>query len=54
GTRAAAVTSITLDCAGVEPDFVPPMIITLDRPFVYAVVDNETGLPVFLGTVSSL
>ncbi|MBP5252661.1 MAG: hypothetical protein J6Z21_02615, partial [Lachnospiraceae bacterium] len=32
----------------------PPMIITLDRPFVYAVVDNETGLPVFLGTVSSL
>ncbi|MBO4609628.1 MAG: serpin family protein [Lachnospiraceae bacterium] len=54
GTRAAAVTAIELDCAGCEPMFVPPMIITLDRPFVYAVVDNETGLPVFLGTVNSL
>ena len=54
GTRAAAVTAIELDCAGCEPMYVPPMIITLDRPFVYAVVDNETGLPVFLGTVSSL
>ena len=54
GTRAAAVTAIELDCAGCEPMYVPPMIITLDRPFVYAVVDNETGLPVFLGTVNSL
>lgn len=54
GTRAAAVTAITLDGAVCEPMYVPPMIITLDRPFVYAVVDNETGLPVFLGTVNSL
>lgn len=54
GTRAAAVTSIELDCAGCEPISEPPMIITLDRPFVYAVVDNATGLPVFLGCVNSL
>ena len=54
GTRAAAVTAIELDCAGCEPISEPPMIITLDRPFVYAVVDNATGLPVFLGCVNSL
>jgi len=30
------------------------VIITLDRPFVYGIVDNETGLPVFLGCVNQL
>ena len=54
GTRAAAVTAIGVDACGAEPVSDPPMYITLDRPFVYAVVDNETGLPVFLGCVNSL
>ena len=54
GTRAAAVTAITLDtCNAIEVSN-PPMYITLDRPFVYAIVDNETGLPVFLGCVNQL
>ncbi|MBQ3967719.1 MAG: hypothetical protein II688_03440 [Lachnospiraceae bacterium] len=25
--------------------------VYLDRPFVYAIVDMETGMPVFMGTV---
>ena len=28
--------------------------ITLDRPFIYAIVDNETHLPLFLGMVTNL
>ncbi|MCR4792029.1 MAG: serpin family protein [Lachnospiraceae bacterium] len=54
GTRAAAVTSISLDTCMATPEYVEPLYITLDRPFVYAIVDNETGLPVFLGCVNSL
>ena len=26
-------------------------IVNLDRPFVYAIIDNSTQLPVFIGTV---
>ena len=54
GTRAAAVTAIeTLDCAcAIGPEDI--VYVTLDRPFVYGIVDNATGLPVFLGTVNQL
>ncbi|MBP5553353.1 MAG: serpin family protein [Lachnospiraceae bacterium] len=54
GTRAAAVTAIeTLECtSALEPEDV--VYVTLDRPFVYGIVDNATGLPVFLGTVNQL
>lgn len=54
GTRAAAVTAIeTLDCAcAIEPEDI--VYVTLDHPFVYGIVDNATGLPVFLGTVNQL
>ena len=54
GTRAAAVTAIeTLDaCAA--PMVEEPIFVTLDRPFVYGIVDNETGLPVFIGCVNQL
>jgi serpin B len=47
GTRAAAVTVVEVndESAGDEP-----MYVTLDRPFVFAIVDNATNLPVFLGT----
>lgn len=53
GTRAAAVTAIaTLDAACAMP--VEQVYVYLDRPFVYGIVDNATGLPVFLGTVNHL
>ncbi len=54
GTRAAAVTAIevTDNCMAIAPE--EPVVITLDRPFVYGIVDNATGLPVFLGCVNQL
>jgi len=53
GTKAAAVTAveITTECA-VEP--VDVYYVTLDRPFVYMIVDNATGLPVFIGAAMDI
>lgn len=52
GTRAAAVTAVevTPECA--MP--IEPKIVKLDRPFLYAIVDNATGLPIFIGTVNDI
>ena len=53
GTKAAAITWATNDeCAGAMP--IEPKYVYLDRPFVYAIVDNATGLPLFVGVVSEL
>lgn len=55
GTKAAAVTAVEMQCeseAYEEPKEVKEVI--LDRPFVYAIVDVETGLPVFIGIVNSV
>lgn len=53
GTKAAAVTVIeTTDTADVMPQEI--VEIKLDRPFVYAIVDTNTGLPVFIGAVNSI
>ncbi len=49
GTKAAAVTWGMMNK---EAEIVYEKEIVLDRPFVYAIVDNATGLPVFLGTVT--
>ncbi len=49
GTKAAAVTWGLVDA---ECEVICNKEIILDRPFVYAIVDNGTGLPVFLGTVT--
>lgn len=48
GTKAAAVTDVEM---GVESCPSRIETVTLDRPFLYAIVDNETGLPVFIGTL---
>ena len=52
GTRAAAVTAIEMrDSCALE---MPEKEVTLDRPFVYAIIDTQTNLPIFLGTVNML
>jgi serine protease inhibitor len=28
--------------------------VTLDRPFVYMIVDNATNLPIFIGVVTDI
>ena len=52
GTKAAAVTWADMTEGAAEPT--SPINIFLDRPFVYAIVDNATGLPLFLGIVHTL
>lgn len=52
GTKAAAVTWITMECGSAAP--MESYTVILDRPFVYAIVDNTTGLPLFIGVVSYL
>jgi len=49
GTRAGAVSSVMMCGAGL-----PGHTVTLDRPFVYMIIDNSTNLPVFIGTVMSV
>ena len=51
GTKAAAATAVQLDVSGAIPADVNQKDITLDRPFAYAIMDTQTGLPVFMGTV---
>ena len=52
GTRAGAVTSIGyFDGSSLITTIIP---ITLDRPFLYMIVDNSTNLPIFIGTVNGI
>ena len=53
GTKAAAATAVTMD-AKCALDESLPKTVYLDRPFVYAIMDTRTGLPVFMGTVCDL
>ena len=50
GTRAAAATAVVPVEATAVPAPVPQ--VYLDRPFVYAIVDTHTNLPVFIGTMT--
>lgn len=53
GTRAAAVTSIAINVTAMLPP-VEYREVSLDRPFIYAIIDNATSTPIFLGIVSEL
>lgn len=55
GTKAAAATVAVIDkCMSAAPDETPPREVYLTRPFLFAIVDSETNLPLFLGTVDNL
>lgn len=49
GTKAAAATSVTMNKYSAPPER-RAIYITLDRPFVYMIIDGTTSLPVFIGT----
>lgn len=53
GTKAAAATVVEMKATSAAPTAKPKQIY-LDRPFVFAIVENETGLPLFCGVVSEL
>ena len=53
GTEAAAVTAVVMKANAVFP--AKPQIIKkvyLNRPFVYAIIDTQTGMPLFMGIVN--
>jgi serpin B len=50
GTRAGAATSFEVAAAAEEPGKESKEVI-LDRPFVYMLIDCETNLPFFIGTM---
>ena len=52
GTRAAAVTAITVKCTSLAPPD-DTVSVVLDRPFFYMIVDTSTGMPLFMGTLTS-
>jgi serpin B len=52
GTKAAAVTAVSVEVASAEPpEF---KTVNCDRPFVYAIVDVKTMTPIFIGTVNEV
>lgn len=51
GTKAGAATAVE---AAAEGAALYPHSVLLNRPFVYMIVDLETGLPIFLGALTAL
>lgn len=49
GTEAAAVTSVTM----AKESVCIKHIINFNRPFIYAVIDTKTDLPLFIGSIAS-
>lgn len=52
GTKAAAATALMMvGQAASAPEEREVKVVHLDRPFIYAIIDCETNIPLFLGTV---
>ncbi len=49
GTKAGAATAVTMNTGDITLNEVK-----LNRPFLYMIVDNETGLPAFIGVVKDI
>lgn len=52
GTKAAAATSAQVDSGSAQP--ADAKTVTLDRPFLYMIVDTHACVPLFMGTVTSV
>ncbi|MDR1131393.1 MAG: serpin family protein [Oscillospiraceae bacterium] len=50
GTKAGAAAAVVVEASAMPPDDIKTVF--LDRPFVYLLLDCETGLPLFIGTVT--
>lgn len=50
GTKAAAATVVAVEAGAAEP--AAARAVTLDRPFLFAIVETRTGYPLFLGAVA--
>ena len=49
GTEAAAATAITMETTSAEIE--EPLEFFVDQPFIYAIMDQETGAILFMGRV---
>ncbi len=55
GTEAAAVTAVIVKAGAIySPEKITEKTVYLNRPFVYAIIDTKTGLPLFLGIVRKI
>lgn len=54
GTQGGAATVVGMNSAAAPEEPKEQMVVTLDRPFVYLVVDTSSMLPLFMGTVLSV
>jgi serpin B len=53
GTVAAAATEITTNTASAEPEDPQVVTLTFDRPFVLALVEEQSGAAIMLGVVNA-
>ncbi|MFW5831310.1 MAG: serpin family protein [Prolixibacteraceae bacterium] len=53
GTEAAAVTSVTIGITSVNPDQEEKIYFTVDKPFVFAITEKDTGAILFIGEVNN-
>jgi serpin B len=53
GTEAAAATAVGIDTTAAPAEEPEPILLTVDRPFLYALRDRQTGAVLFLGRVTS-
>jgi serine protease inhibitor len=51
GTEAAAVTSVEVELTAMPAD--SPFNMSVDRPFLFAIRDNQTGALLFLGSITN-
>lgn len=49
GTKAGAATKVEMACGAAMQE---PKSIVFDRPFLFTIIENETQLPLFIGTVT--
>jgi len=53
GTKAGAATAVVM-APGASPGPVEYKVVNLDRPFVFAIIDNITNIPIFIGTLMTV
>lgn len=53
GTEAAAVTAISMETCGIEPEK-KRKEVNLNRPFAFILIDIENNQPIFTGKISNI
>lgn len=54
GTKAGAATAVEVNDAAAAPPEEEPAYITLDRPFIYLLVETNTMTPLFIGLMGDI